>query len=84
MEINDKNPVPCVFSVAVYMAAVAECDCNHHACRCRDGIRLFNVEDLSCEPEATSLGESAPGSRTETTGETYAAFSNPEAVSTRR
>jgi len=84
IEINDKIYVPSVFSVAVYMAAVAECDCNHHACRCRDGIRLFNVEDHYCEAEATSLGESVPGSRTETTGETTAAFSNPEAVSTRR
>jgi hypothetical protein len=43
-EINGKNYVPSVFSVAVCMAAVAERERNHHACRCRDGIRLFIVE----------------------------------------
>lgn len=47
MEINGKNTVPSVFSVAVCMAAVAERECNHHACRYRDGIRLFNVDAVS-------------------------------------
>ena len=41
---------------------------------------LFTDEDLACEPAATSLGESAPGSRTDKTGETHTAVGNPGAM----